>query len=114
MSSAFDISPRQLGEVREYADLLKLAQARMDELGITYETLDALSGVTDRYSQKILGSRPIKRLGPISLPAILGSLGMKLVAVEDSAALDRIRHRLAPRKGRPRTAARQCELPFKG
>ena len=89
-----------LGIVRGYDDLLDVARARMTELSITFETLDSLSGVCSGYSAKLLGPNPSKRLGAMSFAAIMGALGIQLLAVEDAAALDRIRSRLVPRKQR--------------
>ncbi len=86
-----------LGLVSEYDDLRAIARARMAELGISFETLDAVSGVCAGYSAKILGPHPCKRFGPVSLPAILGALGIKLVAFEDPEALARVQSRLVKR-----------------
>ena len=87
-----------LGIVRSYADLLDVARRRMLELDVTFETLDAVSGVASGYSAKLLGPRPSKRFGVMSFAAIMGALGMQLVAVVDEAALDRVKPRLVPRQ----------------
>ena len=88
--------------VKDYDHLRAAARARMAQLQITFETLDAVSGVQSGYSAKILGPKPSRNFGPMSLSTIFSALGMKLVAVEDPEALAQIRHRLvkrAPRKG---------------
>ncbi len=89
-----------LGIVRNYADLLAIARARMAALDVTFETLDDVSGVHRGYSAKLLGPNPSRGLGPISFCAIMGALGLQLVAVEDREAIARIGHRLVKRKTR--------------
>jgi len=89
--------PQSLGLVSEYDDLRAIARARMAELQISFETLDAVSGVCAGYSAKILGPNACKRFGPVSLPAILGALGLKLLVIEDLDQLDRVRSRLVRR-----------------
>jgi hypothetical protein len=93
---------RPIAIVKDYDHLRAAARARMAQLQITFETLDAVSGVQSGYSAKILGPKPSRNFGPMSLSTIFSALGMKLVAVEDPEALAQIRHRLvkrAPRKG---------------
>jgi hypothetical protein len=75
----------------------------MRELDVTFSTIDFAGGLQDGYAQKILGKRPCKRFGEISLGCVLGAMGIKLVAVEDPAALARVRDRLAPRELAPRS-----------
>jgi len=58
------------------------------------------------YASTLLAPRPRKRIGPMSLGALLGALGLALVVVEDAAALARVRSRLVPRRaGRRRDSA---------
>jgi hypothetical protein len=92
-----------LAVVRNYNDLIAAVLARKQNLGITFEVLDAVSGLQEGYSCKLLGPGRKKKLGPLSFDCILAALGMKLVAVEDEEALARVRNRLTPRKHRPRS-----------
>lgn len=92
---------RQLGVVRSYDDWLAIARARMCQLSITFETLDSLSGVASGYSAKLLGPNPSRRFGMMSFAAIIGALGIQLIAVEDADALARVQPRLVKRT-RPR------------
>jgi len=97
-----------IGTVKNYDDLLTIVRARVAELGISFETLDAVSGVCSGYSAKLIGATPCKRLGAVSLGAILGTLGIKLLVVEDLEQLARVRSRLVRRvehKVRRRAAA---------
>ncbi len=84
--------PEPIGTIRSYDDLLDVARARMAALSITFETLDAVSGVASGYSAKLLGPNPSKRFGVMSFSAIMGALGMQLVAVVDEEAIDRVNH----------------------
>ncbi len=87
-----------LGIVRSYDDLLAVARARMAALDVTFETLDAIAGVQPGYSAKLLGPRPSKTFGAMSFTAIIGALGLQLLAVEDRDQLARIGPRLVKRK----------------
>jgi hypothetical protein len=84
--------------IRSYDDLIVVARSRMAELQITFETLDDCSGVQSGYAAKLLSLAKIKTLGPMSFCAIMGALGIKLVAVEDPAAVARLRHRWTRRQ----------------
>jgi hypothetical protein len=86
------MSDRVLGEVLSYADLHGLLRGRAEELGLSRETLDEISGLQPGYSSKLLSARPIKKLGFASMPALLPALGVKLVLMVDeqqTAALQR-------------------------
>ena len=72
-----------LATVRNYDDLVAAIRARRDELEVTHETIDTVSGVASGYASKLLADPPIKRRGMISLSAVLGALGLMLVVVED-------------------------------
>lgn len=91
-----------LGQVACYSDLHAIMRARADTLEITRETLDELAGLQTGYSGKVLAPRPMKRIMKRSQDMVLGlilpALGMKLVAVVDEEALERIKNRRAKRK----------------
>jgi hypothetical protein len=85
-------------EARSYDQLLDALRQRVAELAITGATLDEVAGLSDRYGQKLIGKRPTKYLGRMSLGAVLGALGLKLTVSVDEEAFRRVRHRLTPRK----------------
>jgi hypothetical protein len=94
---------RQLGEVTTlngYAGLIEVFRRRFDELGITGETADHLGGIAAGHTTKLLTRDHLKKFGPVTLGAILGVLGMKLVAVVDEEALAQISRRLTPARFR--------------
>lgn len=90
-----------LAVIKSYEDLVAVARSRMIALDITFETLDVTSGVQIGYSAKLLAGRTRRRFGNVSLPAVLGALGLVLTVCEDPAALARVHDRLTPRM-RPR------------
>jgi hypothetical protein len=84
--------------IRSQAELLDAIRARRDELNISHETIDQIAGFQGGYTSKLLAPQPIKNLGPMSLGAILGALGLALVAVADPEAEQRVSKRWQKRK----------------
>ena len=85
-----------MGVCRGADDLRAILRARFTELGVSFETVDHVAGLPTRYTAKVLGPQATRSFGQISLDALLGTAGIKLVAFEDTEALDRIRNRLTP------------------
>ena len=79
--------------VESYAELLQLLRDRMCELDTSFEQVEVVSGVTDRYLSRVLGPNPTKGIGPVSF-SIFAALGLRVVLVEDREQLDRVRDRL--------------------
>jgi hypothetical protein len=100
-------------EIRSYADLVHALRARKEQLNVSYEVIEAISGLQSGYISKLLSPRPSKRLGQLSLGLILQTLGLKLVLVEDKEAMARVRSRLTPRyrAGSPRHAVLHVRQP---
>jgi hypothetical protein len=73
----------QLGEIWSYEDLHRIMRARANDLKLSRESIDAIAGLQPGYAAKLLSPRPIKKLGPLSIPLVLPVLGMKLIAVVD-------------------------------
>ena len=97
-------SARTLATVRDYGGLVEALRARCDELNVAGITLDDLAGLAVGHVNKLLCPQPMRVLGPVSLPALLGALGLQLIVAEDPEALARVRARLTPRT--PGTATR--------
>jgi hypothetical protein len=94
---------RQLATISDYDGLIRALRARVDELDISRETIDLVSGLQSGYAAKLLAQ--IKGVGRISLGPLLGTLGCVLVLVEDEAALDLVRSRLVKRCAAPSARA---------
>jgi hypothetical protein len=71
-------------------------------LDVSNLVLDDVTGLPSGYSGKLLSRRFRRTLGRVSLGVLLQALGVKLVVVEDPAALDRVRDRLTQRKANGR------------
>jgi hypothetical protein len=102
--------PRIIGEFDAYPGLLAALRARIAELNVAGERLDELAGLPRGYFQKLIGTRPKKRLGMQSLGDVFGALAIKAVLVEDEAALARITSRLVKRKYVVRSAVSHIEI----
>lgn len=89
---------REIAFVRTYDDFLRALRARADELKVTRETIDDLSGIQSGYASKLLSIPPIRVMGRVSFGAVLQCLGLAIVIIEDQAALDRISKRLVKRE----------------
>lgn len=95
--------PEPLAVIADYLDLVNALWERAAALNVSRETLDALSGVQEGYSSKVLAPRPqssMRTLGRASLGAILGALGTELLLVENPHAMIKLSDRLARIGGR--------------
>lgn len=87
-----------LAEIRNYDELNAALRKRADDLNVSRETIDAVSGLQSGYAAKLLAPVPIRTLSRMSLGAMLGALGLKLLVVEDLDTVRRIERRLVQRK----------------
>ena len=90
-----DSGDEVLAEVRDLSELHRALRQRSEALNLSRNGLDALAGLETGYSAKVLAQRPARCLGPVSLPALLGALGCKLLLVVDDRAMARLEPRLA-------------------
>jgi hypothetical protein len=73
----------EIGEATDHDQLVAILRARKAALELSDTLVDEIAGLTTGHCQKILGAKPTKTLGRISLSALLGALGVKLVVVVD-------------------------------
>jgi hypothetical protein len=85
-----------LGEARTYDELIALFRKRCDEFGTAMERIDDIAGVAKGYTAKLLAHKPVRYFGRVSLGALLGSLGLALMVIEDATALAKVKRRLVP------------------
>lgn len=80
---------RQLGTVFDYPSMMSVMRARANELHINrgHEDTADLSGLPDKYLAKLLGPRPVRRIGMKTMGAVMGVLQMKFIAVVDEEAV---------------------------
>jgi hypothetical protein len=88
---------RRIAVVSDYAELVAALRARAEQLAVTNETLDGVTGLASGYVGKVLGVSFAKPLGPHSLGVLLTALGLKLAILEDPEAVARMRGRLVRR-----------------
>jgi hypothetical protein len=89
--------------IRSFDDLLPIVRARIAALDLSYEVIDAIAGLSDGYTAKLMGPSRTKKFGRTSAPAMLGALGLQLAVIDDPAAFDRLQSRLVQRRrGRAR------------
>jgi hypothetical protein len=100
---------RELGRIGSYEDLIRVLRTRCDEFDIAYSTLDEIAGLSAGLSGQFLAPHSGRVMGCRSLVAILGALGITLIAQEDPEALARALPRM--RKRQPNGAHRQPTVP---
>jgi len=84
--------------IRSMPELIAGLRESVHERGVAFQTVDAIAGLPDRYTSKVLGPTPVKNIGPISLEGILGATGKALVLVDDPEQMKRVKGRWTPRK----------------
>jgi hypothetical protein len=84
--------------VRDYAGLIQVLRARIEELQICYEEADRVAGLPARYSAKILGPSGGRSLGKVSFGLLLQTLGLELVVQENLQDFAPIKARLEKRR----------------
>ena len=89
--------PRVIADVSSYEQMLAALRLRVNELRINGERFDEFAGLPRGYLSKLIGARPVRRLGMTSFAPVLAGLGLRLLVIEDSAATERLRNRLPPR-----------------
>jgi hypothetical protein len=89
---------RQIAVVNDYAGFMAALRTRADELDVSRETLDAVSGLQNGYCAKLLAPVPIRAIGPTSLGPLLQALGLAIIVVEDLGAFEKIEARLRKRR----------------
>jgi hypothetical protein len=88
---------RVIATFDSYAGMLDAIRERVNELQIHGERFDSHVGLPEGYLSKLVGARPVRRLGMTSFAPILGGLGLKCQFIEDSEGTARIKNRIAPR-----------------
>ena len=94
---AEDDEPRVLAEFCNYDELIDALRRRAAELNRSGEQVDRHSGLPERYTQKLLGPNPIRRLGAISLGPFLAALATRGLLIEDRAAVEKLRRQTTSR-----------------
>jgi hypothetical protein len=92
------LPPTGMGAVDKAWDAV--CRQRADELAISRLEIDRLAGLPAGYNAKLLGKgngeTKQKRMWPASLEAILGTLGLQIIIIEDHAATSKTLSRRVP------------------
>jgi hypothetical protein len=78
--------------IPDYGGLLEAFRERAQELELSRKGIDDIAGWADGYAGKLLAGAAAKRrkiIGPLALELMLGTLGLKLILVEDPEATAR-------------------------
>ena len=89
-----------IGEAHDHDSLVAVLRQRKDQLHLSDLMLDDLAGFTQGHAGKLLGPARTKTLGRVSLSAMLGALGLRLLVVVDSETAQRVAGRWKPRRER--------------
>src|SRR5262249_30759103 len=88
-----DNAPTVIASTNSYLGLVAALRERCAELKMTYETVEALAGLTRGHVDKLLRAEPTKYFGPMSFDAILGALGCRITLIDDPEQRERmLRH----------------------
>jgi hypothetical protein len=99
--------------VEGYKDLIEACRQRAGGLALSRLEIDRLAGLPAGWAGKLLGkgtaeTRKLKRMWPSSLEAILGTLGLQIIVVEDHAATSRTLARRVPANHRSQRFDNKC------
>lgn len=84
--------------LRTAADIVEAYRRRVAELGLTHATVDAISGLPDGYTSKLLAPTPMKTMSRKAIELLNGALGMGFVVAIDEAQVKRVEKRWVKRK----------------
>jgi hypothetical protein len=88
---------RVIADVSSYDEMLSALRSRVTELQINGERFDEYAGLPRGYLSKLVGARPIRRLGMTSFEPVLAGLGLRCLLVVDEEATRRLKEHLPPR-----------------
>jgi hypothetical protein len=88
---------RVIASFDSYEGMLEALRARVHELQIHGERFDELAGLPDGYLSKLIGTRPVRRVGMTSFSPLMNALGLRCLFVEDPEGTERLKSRLKPR-----------------
>jgi hypothetical protein len=87
-----------LASIRSYEDLHQSLRLRAEEMGFARRTIDDLAGLTAGLTEKILGPKMVRGIGPRSLGGILKALGIKLIMVIDPVSCEALQRDPPPKR----------------
>lgn len=79
--------------IRDYDELVAALRSRMDEIGISYEDLEDLCGLTRGHISKVFGPIRAKNIGMDVLLLLMGGLALRARLEPDLEAAHAMEHR---------------------
>jgi hypothetical protein len=73
-------------KVRDYKQIVQVLDARRRQLGMRMADLDYKSGLQEGYAAKLICG--MRKLGPVSLPLMLETLGLEILVTLDKLGLE--------------------------
>jgi hypothetical protein len=84
--------------IRTAEDIVAAYRRRIAELGIAHATVDAISGLPDGYTSKLLAPVPMKTMSRKAIELLNGALAMGFVVAVDDEQTKLVQRRWAQRK----------------
>ncbi|MFZ2078309.1 MAG: hypothetical protein WAV38_16970 [Xanthobacteraceae bacterium] len=94
---AEDEPPRVVASFDSYEGMLEALRTRVSELQINGERFDEFAGLPRGYLSKLVGARPVRRVGMTSFSPLMNALGLRCLFVEDPEGTERLKSHLPPR-----------------
>ena len=73
-------------KVKDYTEVVQVLDARRRQLGMRIDDLDYKSGLQEEYADKLICG--MRKLGPVSLPLMLETLGLEILCSLDKLGLE--------------------------
>jgi hypothetical protein len=89
--------PRIVATFNSYAGMLEAIRARVNELQVNGERFDEFAGLPRGYLSKLIGAKPVRKIGMSSFQPVCAGLGLRCLFVVDEEAERRLRERVPPR-----------------
>lgn len=87
--------PVIFGEFADYGELQGLYRRRAEAINLSRQAIDQLGNFPPGYASTLLAPHPQKRLGHETFAKMAPALGLKLVAIVDTASMAEIERRIS-------------------
>jgi hypothetical protein len=77
--------------------MLTAIRTRVNELAVNCERFDEFAGLPRGYLSKLIGPKPVRRIGMTSLGPLFDALGIYCIVIENPLTTQRLKNRLTPR-----------------
>ena len=88
---------RVIAQFTDYPGMLTAIRTRVNELAVNCERFDEFAGLPRGYLSKLIGPKPVRRIGMTSLGPLFDALGIYCIVIENPLTTQRLKNRLTPR-----------------